>query len=76
MKAETKKEKYAKIMEKKIEVDVMNGFDVDVDVGIVCRTTRRIQGVFRILSRIALRRLSELQLFASSISRFDEEEGN
>ena len=40
MKAETKKEKYAKIMEKKIEVSIMHVFDVDVDGGIVCRTTR------------------------------------
>lgn len=39
MKAETKKEKYAKIMEKKIEVIIMHVFDVDVDGGIVCRTT-------------------------------------
>lgn len=39
MKAETKKEKYAKIMEKKIEVSIMHVFDVDVDGGIVCRTT-------------------------------------
>lgn len=39
MKAETKKEKYAKIMEKKIEVSMMHVFDVDVNGGIVCRTT-------------------------------------
>ena len=39
MKAETKKEKYAKIMEKKIEVIIMHVFDVDVDGGIVCGTT-------------------------------------
>lgn len=38
MKAETKKEKYAKIMEKKIEVMMIHDFDVDVDGGIVCRT--------------------------------------
>ena len=35
MKAETKKEKYAKIMEKKIEVMMIHDFDVDVDGGIV-----------------------------------------
>lgn len=40
MKAETKKEKYAKIMEKKIEVMMIHDFDVDVDGGIVCRTAR------------------------------------
>ena len=39
MKAETKKEKYAKIMEKKIEVMMIHDFDVDVDGGVVCRTT-------------------------------------
>ena len=38
MKAETKKEKYAKIMEKKIEVMMIHDFDVHVDGGIVCRT--------------------------------------
>lgn len=38
MKAETKKEKYAKIMEKKIEVMMIHDFDVDVDGGIMCRT--------------------------------------
>lgn len=38
MKAETKKEKYAKIMEKKIEVMMIHDFDVDVDGGIVCGT--------------------------------------
>ena len=40
MKAETKKEKDAKIMEKKIEVSMMHVFDVDVNGGIVCRATR------------------------------------
>ena len=75
MKAETKKEKYAKIMEKKIEVMIMAVFDVDVDGGIVCRTAGRIQSVFRILSRVAIRRLSELWLFASSLPGFDETEG-
>ena len=38
MKAETKKEKYAKIMEKKIEVMMIHDFDVDVDGGTVCGT--------------------------------------
>ena len=76
MKAETKKEKYAKIMEKKIEVSIIHVFDVDVDGGIVCRTTGRIQSVFRILSRVAIRRLSELWLFAPSLPGFDETEGN
>lgn len=54
MKAETKKEKYAKIMEKKIEVDVMHRSHVDVHGGTVCRTAGRVQSVFRVLSRIAI----------------------
>lgn len=75
MKAETKKEKYAKIMEKKIEVMAIHDFDVDVDGGIVCRTAGRVQSVFRVLSRVAIRGLSQLRLSASFVPRFDEAEG-
>ena len=75
MKAETKKEKYAKIMEKKIEVMAIHDFDVDVDGGIVCRAAGRVQSVFRVLSRVAIRGLSQLRLSASFIPGSDEAEG-
>ena len=74
MKAETKKEKYAKIMEKKIEVMAIHDFDVDVDGGIVCRAAGRVQSVFRVLSRVAIRGLSQLRLSASFIPGSDEAE--
>lgn len=69
LRAETKKEKYSKIMELKVEVAFPCLFPIALDRRSLRRLPRRVQSVSGILSRAALRRLSRLRVSSPLIPR-------
>ena len=74
LRAETKKEKYSKIMELKVQVAFPLAFPLALRRRSLRRLSRRAQSVPGILSRAALRRLSRLRVSSPPVPRPHEAE--